>query len=96
MSQERVEYVVVGAGLLGLAAARALRRRGREVLVLEREAVGHERAGSKGASRVFRMGYLDPHYVRMAMDARAIGRNLGHDGDAIRGVGARHGRGSVG
>jgi sarcosine oxidase len=76
MPQERVEIVVVGAGLVGLAAARALRRRGRDVLVLERETVGHERGGSKGASRVFRMGYLDPHYVRMAMQARPLWKEL--------------------
>ena len=32
---ERVEAVVVGAGVVGLAVARALARRGKEVLVLE-------------------------------------------------------------
>jgi len=38
---ERVECVVVGAGVVGLAVARALARAGREVLVVEAErAVG--------------------------------------------------------
>ena len=32
---ERSEFIVVGAGLLGLATARALASRGREVIVLE-------------------------------------------------------------
>ena len=35
---ETVETVVVGAGVVGLAVARALARSGREVLILEREA----------------------------------------------------------
>jgi len=78
MSQipRRAEFVVIGAGLLGLSAARALRRRGHDVLVLERETVGHARGGSKGASRIFRLGYADPRYVRMAMDARPLWHEL--------------------
>src|ERR1700680_1464879 len=72
----RTEFVVIGAGLLGLSAARALRTRGRDVLVLERETVGHARGGSKGASRIFRLGYVDPRYVRMAMDARPLWKEL--------------------
>jgi sarcosine oxidase len=75
VSQEH-EFVVVGAGLLGLATARALRFRGHDVLVLERETVGHVRGGSKGASRIFRHGYTDPHYVRMAMDALPLWHDL--------------------
>ena len=42
-----VETVVVGAGVVGLAIARALARKGREVLVLER----HDRIGSETSSR---------------------------------------------
>jgi len=38
VTAERVDAVVVGAGVVGLAVARALGRAGREVLVLEREA----------------------------------------------------------
>jgi sarcosine oxidase len=64
--------IVVGAGLLGLSSAWALARRGWEVGVLEAAASpGHERAGSKGTARIFRLGYPDPLYVEMAMLARA-------------------------
>jgi sarcosine oxidase len=66
------EYVVVGAGLLGLATARALSARGREVAVLERARVGSADAGSHGSCRIFRLGYDDPGYVRMARRARAL------------------------
>lgn len=71
-----VAVIVVGAGLLGLAAARALARRAIEVTVLEAARVGHERAGSKGAERIFRMGYDDPLYVDMAMRSYDLWRQL--------------------
>jgi sarcosine oxidase len=79
--------IVVGGGLLGLAAARALTRRGWSVLVLEAAAAtGHERSGSKGDARIFRLGYPERHYVEMAALARqqwfdletATGRRLLH------------------
>ena len=44
---ERCDAVVIGAGVVGLAVARALALKGREVLVLER----HDVAGSEGSSR---------------------------------------------
>ena len=41
---ETVDCVVIGAGVVGLACARALALKGREVIVLERaEAIGTER-----------------------------------------------------
>jgi sarcosine oxidase len=69
--------VVVGAGLLGLSAAWALTRRGWSVLVLEAAAApGHGRSGSKGDARIFRLGYPEPHYVEMALLARARWHDL--------------------
>jgi len=64
------DVVVVGAGLLGLACARALTRRGLTVVLLERAQVGHDGGGSKGSCRIFRLGYDDPAWVSMAMRAR--------------------------
>jgi sarcosine oxidase len=71
-----VEFAVVGAGLLGLCAARALARRGREVVVCERYAVGHGGGGSHGTARIFRLGYDDPVYVRLALMAQGSWREL--------------------
>ena len=68
--ESRCDVVVVGAGLLGLAAARALTRRGHEVILLEQAEVGHEAGGSKGSCRIFRLGYDDADWVAMAMRAR--------------------------
>jgi len=73
---ERREFVVVGSGLLGLAAARALGERGRDVVCLEQEHVGNERSGSRGSSRIFRLGYDDPLYVAMASRAEQDWRAL--------------------
>ena len=69
---------MVGGGLLGLATARELGRRGRghEVLLLESSTVGHPRAGSKGTARVFRLGYDDPLYVAMARTAKPMWEEL--------------------
>jgi sarcosine oxidase len=64
---ERHEYVVVGAGVLGLSVARELARRGRDVVCLEQLEPGHERAGSKSRARILRAGYHDPFHVRLAM-----------------------------
>jgi sarcosine oxidase len=68
--ETQCDVVVVGAGLLGLSAARALTRRGREVVLLEQAEVGHEASGSKGSCRIFRLGYDDAELVAMAMRAR--------------------------
>lgn len=79
---ERADVVIVGAGLLGLATAYALRER-RDVVVLERNDVGHARAGSHGPSRVFRLGYPDPDYVAMARLALHGWRRLSEESDQL-------------
>jgi sarcosine oxidase len=68
---------VVGAGLLGLAAARSLSRRGWSVAVLEAgDGIGHPLSGSKGDARIFRLGYPEPHYVQMATASQTQWRAL--------------------
>ena len=73
---EHHDIVVVGAGLLGLSAARALARRGRDVAVLEQAEIGHPGAGSKGSCRIFRLGYSDARDVAMARRARDLWHEL--------------------
>jgi sarcosine oxidase len=75
MAQLR-DVAIVGAGLLGLAAGRALAARGREVVILEQAEIGHPRSGSKGSCRILRAGYREPSYVTAALLARALWRDL--------------------
>jgi sarcosine oxidase len=76
VAAEEHQCIVVGAGVLGLAAACSLSHRDVEVLLLEASSSGHEMAGSKGSSRIFRIGYPDPLYVEMAVGALAQWRLL--------------------
>jgi sarcosine oxidase len=70
------EIAVVGAGVMGLATAWALAREGRDVTVLEQFQVGHDRGSSHGTSRIFRLSYDQPHYVRLAQRALGLWREL--------------------
>ena len=61
---------------MGLATARALSRAGREVVVYEQFEHGHARGSSHGRSRIFRLAYSEPHWVRLAQEALAGWREL--------------------
>ena len=68
---ERFDYVVIGLGGLGSAAAWELARRGHRVLGLERFALGHSRGASHDTSRILRHSYHTPAYVRLTQEAYA-------------------------
>lgn len=71
---ERVDVVVIGAGVVGLAVARALAQRGREVLILE----AAERFGSGASSRNSEVIHAGIYYPRDSFKARlcVAGREL--------------------
>ena len=81
MRAPEVEFVVIGAGIVGLATARCLAMAGRETLLVEQFHVGHKRGSSHGASRIFRFSYDDPTYVEMAMHALQLWRELEEECD---------------
>jgi sarcosine oxidase len=66
---EYVDYVVVGLGALGSAAAYELAARGQQVLGLEQFQLGHHRGASHDTSRILRRSYHTPAYVRLAGEA---------------------------
>ena len=73
---ERADAVVVGAGVMGLATAHALARMGREPIVLEQFRLGHTHGSSHGATRIFRLAYDEPEWVRLAQEALPLWRRL--------------------
>lgn len=76
--------VIVGAGVMGLATAWALVRRGERPLVLERFGRGHTHGASHGATRNFNNAYADGHYLDLLQRAREGWDALGEvDGEPL-------------
>jgi sarcosine oxidase len=72
----RRDHVVVGGGVMGAATARALARRGADVLLVEQFGRGHDRGSSHGATRIVRRGYVADDWVALTGDALAAWRAL--------------------
>jgi sarcosine oxidase len=75
------DIVVVGAGVVGAATARALAGSVGTVILLEQFALGHAHGSSHGTSRIFRLNYPDERYVRMAQAAGEAWRELERERD---------------
>ncbi|KLR60695.1 glycine/D-amino acid oxidase, deaminating [Actinobacteria bacterium IMCC26207] len=54
---------------MGSATAWQLARRGHSVVLLEQFGPGHQQGSSHGATRIFRVAYRDPTYVRLATES---------------------------
>ena len=70
------EVVIVGAGVMGLATARALAQAGRDVVLCEQFEVGHVRGSSHGGSRIVRLSYPEERWVRLAQESYPLWREL--------------------
>lgn len=67
---------VVGAGVMGCATAWALAARGAEVTLHEQFELEHTHGSSHGRSRIVRLAYPEPEWVRLAEEARDGWREL--------------------
>jgi monomeric sarcosine oxidase len=72
----QAEVAVVGAGIMGSAAAYALSRQGRDVLLLEQFHVGHQHGSSHGRSRIVRLAYPEVEFVELAKQSFVGWREL--------------------
>jgi sarcosine oxidase len=64
-----VNVAVIGAGIMGSAAARELARKGHDVTLYEQFRVGHDRGSSHGRSRIVRLAYPELEFVELAKEA---------------------------
>ncbi|MFA5495739.1 MAG: NAD(P)/FAD-dependent oxidoreductase [Porticoccaceae bacterium] len=88
---ESVDCVVIGAGVVGLACARALARAGREVLILEREGAIGSGISARNSEVVHAGLYYPPGSLKAALCVR--GREMLYRYCAERGIGcARTGK----
>jgi sarcosine oxidase len=73
------DVIVLGLGALGSGAAYWLAKRGARVLGLEQFEFGHARGSSHDWSRIIRLSYFTPGYVRLAKEAYTAWEALEHD-----------------
>ncbi|HEY3263046.1 MAG TPA: FAD-dependent oxidoreductase [Pseudonocardiaceae bacterium] len=76
-----MQVAVVGAGIMGCSAARALAMDGHEVVLYEQFHVGHDHGSSHGRSRIVRLAYPDEEWVRLAEESLAGWRELEEECD---------------
>jgi sarcosine oxidase len=63
------DVAIVGAGVMGAAAACELAREGARVAMADQSPIPNPRAASVDHSKVFRFAYPDPLYVKLAVDS---------------------------
>lgn len=78
MAQE-YDVIVLGLGAFGSGAAYWLAKRGARVLGVEQFEFGHARGSSHDWSRIIRLSYFTPAYVRLAREAYAAWESLEAD-----------------
>ncbi|MBT2485084.1 MULTISPECIES: FAD-dependent oxidoreductase [unclassified Microbacterium] len=84
METDAVDVAVVGGGVMGLATAWELTRRGLRPVVLEQFARGHHQGASHGATRNFNNAYAEEHYLDLLMRSREGWDTLGPvDGEPL-------------
>src|SRR3954467_13120561 len=76
MSERTADMLIVGAGVMGCAAAYQLAKDGARVLLFDQFAVGHNRGSSHGPSRIIRLAYDSLDYVALARASYALWREL--------------------
>src|SRR5579883_1041959 len=72
MGDEIQDLTIIGGGVMGLFTAYYASAFVRRVTILEKSFVGDKRTASFSYTRSIRNDYLDPHYARLAYEARKL------------------------
>src|SRR5437868_14596943 len=70
------DIVIIGAGVMGAAAAGEVARSGARVALIDQARLPNPRAASTDHSKIFRFAYPDALYARLAVEALADWRAL--------------------
>lgn len=81
MQSTEYDTIVLGLGGIGSGAAYWLARRGLRTLGLEQFELGHARGESHDHSRIIRLSYHTPAYVRLAKEAYAAWAEVEEDAE---------------
>lgn len=73
---KQYDVAIIGGGVHGLFSAYALARRGKSVVVCEQYEFGHLRGSSHGATRIYRLSYDNPDYVKLALNGLGLWRQI--------------------
>ena len=76
MSERTADVLIVGAGVMGCAAAYQLAKDGARVQLFDQFALGHDRGSSHGPSRIIRLAYDSLDYVALARASYTLWREL--------------------
>jgi sarcosine oxidase len=76
---QEFDVIVLGLGGIGSGAAYWLAKRGAKVLGIEQFELGHARGESHDHSRIIRLSYVTPAYVRLAKEAYAAWESVEKD-----------------
>lgn len=76
MTETLQDLVIIGGGVMGLCAAYAAAPFTSKITILEKSRIGDPKTASFGYTRSIRSDYLDPHYARLAYEARRLWLNI--------------------
>lgn len=76
VQMKHYDVIIIGGGIHGLSSAYSISKQGKSVALLEQFEFGHLRGASHGPTRIFRLSYDDPDYVKMAMSSLAMWKKL--------------------